>query len=217
MSDASDTLADGSSDESREREQEEVDRDYPVDATPVIKLAQRQGAIGLAILSLFAAADTWYVTTGLGFAYLLSGINGAVVGYVIGTMAHEWGHFAGARWGGGVAPTRPISSFFPIFILDMKRSEDRAFRAMSIGGNVGHWLVVVIFALCIPVDTVGRVALLAGSFAFAVSASTTEFPIIQRIYDGVSPEDSFEGLTKDKLKRNNRIGAVAGALLFLAL
>lgn len=209
MSQASETMDGGFA--------ETADADLPVDATPVIKLAQRQGGIALAILSLWAAADAWYATTGLGFAYLLSGIDGAVVGWVLCSMAHEWGHFAGARFAGGVAPTKEISSFFPIFILDMDRSDDRAFRWMSIGGNLGHWLVVLILGFSIPLDTVGRMTLFAGSFAFAVSASTTEFPIIQRILDGASPKQSFEGLTGEKLKRNRWIGIAAGVVLFLGL
>jgi hypothetical protein len=213
MSEASAAMAEGFEEESEEESEEAL----PKDAASVSKLARRQGAIALALLSLFAAADVWYVTTGIGFAYLLSGINGAVVGWVIGGMAHEWGHFAGARWGGGIAPTRPVESFFPIFLFDMERSDPSAFRAMSIGGNVAHWLTVLVFAYFIPLDTVGRMALLAGSFGFAVSASTTEFPIIRRLDAGATPAESFGGLDGEKLKRNGRIGMAAGLLLFLFL
>jgi hypothetical protein len=189
--------------------------DLPVDAESVSRLGQRDGAIALAGLSLWAAADAWHATTGLGAAVLLSLVNGVVVGYFLCRMAHEWGHFAGARWSGGVAPTRPLDSFFPIFTLDMERSDDRAFRAMGVGGNVGHWAVVLLFASLIPLDTSGRLALLCGAVSFAVSASLTEFPVIQRAYAGASPPESFRGLTGDKLKRNRWLGAGAGVLLFL--
>lgn len=195
----------------------EVEPDRPADATPVIKLGQRDGAIALAALSIWAAADAWHAATGLGLAALLSTLDGVVVGVVLALLAHEWGHFAGARWSGGIAPTRPITSFFPIFALDLQRSDDRAFRAMSVGGNVGHWLVVLILGIFIPLDTPGRVALLAGAFGFAVSASTTEFPILQRAYAGASPAESFKGLTGEKLRRDRWIGAAAGLALFLVL
>ena len=195
----------------------EAELERPADATPVAKLAQRDGAIALAALSLFAAADAWHATTGLAFASLLSIVDGAVVGIALGVLAHEWGHFAGARWGGGIAPTGPISTFFPIFNLDLARSSDYAFRAMSIGGNVGHWLVVLIVAACIPLDAPGRLALLAGAFGFAVSASTTELPIIRRSLAGASPAESFLGLTGDKLRRDRWIGLAAGGVLFLGL
>ena len=195
----------------------EVEPDRPADATPVIKLGQRDGAIALAALSIWAAADAWHAATGLGLAALLSTLDGVVVGVVLALLAHEWGHFAGARWSGGIAPTRPITSFFPIFALDLQRSDDRAFRAMSVGGNVGHWLVVLILGIFIPLDTPGRVALLAGAFGFAVSASTTEFPILQRAYAGASAAESFKGLTGEKLRRDRWIGAAAGLALFLVL
>ncbi len=191
--------------------------DPPADATPVIKLAQRDGAIVLAALSLWAAAEALHSTTGLGFSALLATLDGVVVGVVIGLMAHEWGHFAGARWGGGIAPTQSITSFFPIFALDMNRSDARAFRAMSVGGNVGHWLVVVLLAFALPLTTPGQIALLSGAFGFAISASATELPIIQRAYAGASPAASFKGVTGESLRRDRWIGAAAGVLLFVAL
>jgi hypothetical protein len=189
----------------------------PADATPVIRLAQRDGAIALAALSLWAAADAWHAATGLGFAALLATLDGLVVGVVLGALAHEWGHFAGARWAGGIAPTRPIRSLFPIFVLDMERSDARAFRAMSVAGNVGHWLVVLLLLISLPLDTAGRCALFAGAIGFAVFASTTEFPIIRRAYTGASPAESFAGLSREKLRRNRWIGAAVGLVLFLAL
>ena len=201
----------------QDHDTEPTEPDLPADKTPVIRLAQRDAAIALAALSLWAAADAWHATTGLGFAALLSFLDGAVVGVLLGLMAHEWSHFAGARWAGGIAPTRRISSFFPIFRLDMQRSSASAFRAMSVGGNIGHWLVVLLLAVFLPLDAVGRIALLSGAFGFAVSASTTEFPVIQRAFTGSSPVDSFKGLTGAKLRHHRWIGAAAGFLLFLIL
>ena len=189
--------------------------DLPVDAAPVLRLGQRDGAIALAALSLWAAADAWHAATGLAFAALLATLDGAVVGYAVGRMAHEWGHFAGARWSGGIAPTRAIDSFFTIFTLDMERSDAGAFRAMSVGGNLGHWLVVLLLATFVPLETPGRAALLGGAFGFALSASLTEFPVIGRAYAGASPAESFRGLSRAKLKRNRWVGAGAGVLLFL--
>jgi hypothetical protein len=183
----------------------------------VLRLGQRDAAIVLAVLSLWAAADTWHATTGLAFAGLLAMLDGFVVGVVVALMAHEWGHFAGARWGGGVAPTKPFRSLFPIFVLDMERSDARAFRAMSVAGNVGHWLVVLLLLISLPLDTAGRCALFAGAIGFAVFASTTEFPIIRRAYTGASPAESFAGLSREKLRRNRWIGAAVGLVLFLAL
>lgn len=204
--------------EAREREAPQRKAHEPAaDATPVAKLARRDGAIALAALSLYAAADAWAATTGLRFAQVLSVLDGVVVGIVLATLAHEWGHFAGARWAGGIAPTRSYRSLFPIFDLDMQRSDPHAFRMMSVGGNVAHWALVGLVALLLPLEPAGRAALLAATFGFAVSASTTEFPVIRRAFTGSSPVESFKGLTKEKLQRDRRIGAAAGVVLFLLM
>src|SRR5215468_11210857 len=187
------------------------------DVTRVSRLAMRDGAIALAALSLFAAADAWYRATGLAAAALLSVLDGIAVGYGLGLMAHEWGHFAGARWGGGIAPTTKFTQLFPIFLLDMQRSPDRAFKAMSVGGNVAHWSLVALFLLWAPLDAPGRVAIACGAFAFAFGASFTEVPVIRRSFSGASPVESFAGLTGAVLRRNRRIGYAAGAVLFALL
>jgi hypothetical protein len=195
----------------------EVAREGAADATPVSKLARRDGGIALAALSLYAAADAWAASTGLRLAQALTVVDGVVVGILLGTLAHEWGHFAGARGAGGIAPTRPYRSLFPIFDLDMQKSDPHAFRVMSVAGNLAHWALVGLVAALLPVDTAGRAALLAATFGFGVSASATEIPIIRRAFTGSSPVESFKGLTKETLQRDRRIGIAAGVVLFLLL
>jgi hypothetical protein len=189
----------------------------PPDVTPVRRLAQRDGAIALAALSLFAAADAWYIATGSAFASLVSVLDGVAVGVVVTFIAHEWAHFAGARFGGGIAPTTTLTTFFPLFNFDMKRSDPGAFRAMSVAGNVAHWAVVLLLFVLLPLDTPGQIALASGAFGFAIFASTTEFPIIQRAYSGASPIESFAGFSGEILRRNRWIGAGAALLLFWIL
>jgi hypothetical protein len=184
------------------------------DLTRVSRLALRDGAIALAALSFWAAADAWYAATGLSAAALLSVLDGIAAGAVLGLLAHEWGHFAGARWGGGIAPTTRFTQLFPIFVLDMHKSPERAFRAMSVGGNAAHWSLVVALFLWVPLDAPGRVALACGAFGFAFGASLTEVPIMRRSFAGASPVESFEGLTGAKLRRDRWIGIAAGAVLF---
>jgi hypothetical protein len=190
---------------------------YPADTTPISRLALRDTALALAGLSLWAAADTWYAITGLALAGWVSVLDGVLVGVGLGILAHEWGHFAGARLGGGIAPTREFTSLFPIFVFDMQRSNPSAFRAMSLGGNLAHWGLVLLFVSLVPLDAPGRVALVSGAFGFAVSASTTEFPVIRRAYSGATPAESFEGLTGEKLRQHRWIGFAAGLALFAVL
>jgi hypothetical protein len=190
---------------------------FPADVTPIWKLGLRDVTLALAGLSLFAAADTWHATTGLALAGAVSVLDGILAGVGIGILAHEWGHFAGARLGGGIAPTKEFSSLFPIFVLDMERSDPTAFRAMGVGGNLAHWGLVIAIALLLPMDAPGRVALLAGAFGFAVSASVTEFPVIARAYSGATPTQSFKGLTREKLRRDRWIGFAAGIGLLVLM
>lgn len=187
------------------------------DVTPVSRLARRDGAIALATLSLWAATDAWSSTTGLGAASLLSVLAGIASGYALGLLAHEWGHFAGARWTGGVAPTVKITQLFPIFALDMQKSPPRAFRAMGIGGNLGHWAAVLLLFVWVPLESPGRAALACSAFAFAFGASLTELPVIWRSFAGASAVESFKGLTRAKLTRNRWIGIAAGVLAFVSV
>jgi len=189
----------------------------PKDTTPVPRLALRDGALALAALSLWAAADTWYASTGLALAGLVAVLDGVLVGAGLGILAHEWGHFAGARLGGGIAPTARLTQLFPMFVFDMERSDPRAFCAMSVAGNAAHWGLVLALALLVPLDSPGRAALLAGAFGFAFGASTTELPVIRRAYAGASPIESFEGVSRDSLRRDRWIGIAAGLVLFLVL
>jgi len=189
----------------------------PPDVTPVSKLAKRDAAIALAALSLFAAADAWYIATDSAFAGLLALLDGLAVGAVVTFMTHEWGHFAGARFGGGIAPTTTLTSFFPLFVFDMERSDPGAFRAMSVAGNVAHWSVVVLLLVLLPLDTPGQIALASGAFGFAVFGSVTEFPVIRRAYSGASPIESFRGFSGAKLRRNRWVGVGAGLVLFWIL
>jgi len=186
--------------------------EVPPDATPVRKLAQRDGAAVLAALCLFAAADAWYLATDSFFAALLALVTGVVVGGLVTRQVHEWGHFIGARYRGGIAPTRDIRSFFPIFDFDMQRGDPAAFRAMSVGGNLAHWSLVVLLLLLLPLDTLGQIA-----FGYAVYGSVIEVPIIRKAYAGASPMESFAGFSGDVLKRSAWIGVGAGLALFWVL
>lgn len=189
----------------------------PADVTPVGRLALRDGAVALAALSLFAAADAWYAQTDFALARWVGILDGLAVGALLGVLAHEWGHFAGARWAGGIAPTGKLTRAFPMFDFDMQRSSPTAFRAMGIAGNAAHWGVVVLLALLLPLDHAPREAIVSGAFAFAFGASLTEIPVIRRSFQGASPIESFRGLSGETLRRDRRIGIAAGLLLLLLL
>ena len=189
----------------------------PADAASLPLAVLRDVALLLAALSLWAAADAWMLLSGTGFAWLLSVADGLLVGVLTAGLFHEWGLFAGARLSGGTAPLTPVTLPLPLFNFDFARSETRHFQAMGVGGNLAHWMVVLLIAIFLPPETAGRVALLAGALGFAVFASAVEFPVISRCHGGAAPIASLAGIRPADLTRNGVLGAVAALLLFSIL
>ena len=66
----------------------------------LFSLVSRDIAIAAAAISVWAAADTWYLVTGIWFAQAISIVNAIFVGYVLGALFHEWGalHRSKAIW-----------------------------------------------------------------------------------------------------------------------
>jgi hypothetical protein len=187
------------------------------DATRLWIVVLRDVAILAAALSLFAAADAWSLLTGTALSGALSVVDGLLVGLLWTGLVHEWGHFAGARITGGTAPLRPATAFLPLFDFDYARNTQQQFRGMSIGGNVAHWLVVLVLLLGLPLETVGQIALASGAFGFAVFASSIELPVIRHSYNGVPSLDALSRIPKDFVKRNGTWGLLAAALAFIVL
>ncbi len=177
----------------------------------------RDVAIVSALLSLFAAAETWASTSGLALASLLSIVDGLLVGAATAAVLHEWGHLAGARLAGGHAPLKPIGGFFPIFDFDYKNNDARAFDWMSIGGNLGDISVVLFFFFALPQASPGAAALVAGAFGFAVFAGAIEFPVIQKARAGLTGIEALGTIPRDFLRRYSRWGIGAALAAFVLL
>ena len=88
---------------------------------------------------------------------------------------------------------------------------------MSVGGNVAHWLVVLVLLVGLPLSTIGQVAIASSAFGFAVFASSIEFPVIRNVLRGQSGIEALSKIPKDLLRRNGSYGLVAAFLLFLVL
>ncbi len=181
-------------------------------------VALRDLALVAAALSLWAAADAWYLLTGLEFASSLAIVDGILVGLALASLGHEWGHYAGARVTDAKARlVRTDALSLLRFRYDMKANDSRQFTAMSIGGNVAHWSVILLLSLAVPLDSLGRIALIAGAFGFAVFATVTEAPVITRSLKGMSPSEALGPLNRERLVKNGFVGAVAGGLAFAFL
>ena len=180
-------------------------------------VATRDLAIVLSILTLWAAADTWYAVTGLGLAAAVSVLNGILAGGAIAGLLHEWGHFIGARVSGGTAPLAPARGFLPLFNFDFAKSEVSHFQAMSVGGNLPTWGFALFLAWALPLDAPGRIAIFSAAVGFSIFASVVEFPVMSRVSGGMAPADSLGRISSTTLKTGAISGAVAALLLAAVL
>lgn len=190
------------------------------DASPIPILFARDLGLGVVLFSIWAGAEAWATVSGLVFAKTLSAIGGMVVGLVVTGLSHEWGHFAGARMSGGVAPTAAASKFAGVFAFDLERSSDAQFRAMSVGGNVAHWAAAWILFFGLPGATIGQAAIQAAALGFVVFASVVELPVIWRAFRGQSSADAIAELARAPrpiLERAGRIGFVTALALLVVL
>lgn len=162
----------------------------------------RDVAVVSVLLSIFAAAESWATVSRLGFATLLSVVDGLLVGAATTAVAHEWGHFVGARLGGGHAPLKPLTKFLPLYDFDYANNDGRAFLWMSYGGNLAHAaLVLVYLAFVHTAGREGTAALVAGAFGFAVFSSLVELPVIQQARRGVPGLEALAVIPKDFVSR----------------
>ena len=187
------------------------------DEASLLLVGVRDLAIVSALLSLFAAAEAWAQVSGLAFASLLATVDGFLVGAATCALAHEWGHFAGARLGGGHAPLKPLSGFLPLFDFDYKNNDHRAFEWMGLGGNLAHTAVPLVYLLALPMGGPGTTALVAGAAGFAVFSSLVEWPVIAKTRRGMDGLKALSTIPKDFAARNTPWAVGAAVLLFLVL
>ena len=180
-------------------------------------LLGRDIAIALAALSIWAAAVAWYVVSGLGMAATLAFFNAIVVGYVVAAIAHEWGHYAGARASGAkttrFSPPTAINLFR--FKFHFNANDQRQFHWMSLGGWVFHWSLFILLVIGLPFDTVGRQALVAAVFGFAVFATFIETGILRKTFGGADPAETLQQLGSADFK-SARFAGIAGGLIAFA-
>ncbi len=187
------------------------------DRASLALVALRDLALASGLLSLFAGAQAWATTSGLVLAGLVATFDGFLVGAALGALAHEWGHFIGARQAGAIAPLRSIRDFLPLYEYDYAHNDARAFLWMSVGGNLAHALVVVLLLASLPMDTLGTAALVSGAFGFAVFSSAIEIPVIRRARAGADPLEALGSIPKDFVARYLPWSIGAGLLLFILL
>ncbi len=171
----------------------------------------KDAAVILAALSLWAAADTWYAVTGLWIAQVVAVGDAILVGLLLAGLFHEWGHFSGAIASGAVAQRREAGglSLFR-FEFDYEANDHRQFHWMTYGGHILHWSIFLILLIALPLDTLGRIALVSAVFGFIVFATVIEYNIVKDTWAGVDPEERLKQLTTRDFQQAGMIGTLGG-------
>ncbi len=170
--------------------------------------------IVLGAFSLWAAADSWQHTSSLPLAAALSVLNGLVAGALLATVVHEWSHLAAAWAFASRFTFTPDRGLF-VFNFDLEHNSNRQFLAMSLGGNIGGWLLVFALPQLLPLDDPGARMLHGGMIAAAIFAAAIEVPVIQGVRAGQSPAEALGGITREKLYRAGTVGIGTGLAYWL--
>lgn len=183
----------------------------------MFSMMSRDIGIALIALSVWAAADTWYLLSGLWFAQLLSIGDAIFVGYVLGALFHEWGHYSGAKLSGAQAPrVKPKGISLFRFNFDMSVNDQRQFHWMSFGGWVMHWALLLLLVIAIPFDSLGRIALVSSVFGFIVYATFIETGILRQTLSGADPKETLNQLTAKTFQQATIAGTVGGLFALAA-
>jgi hypothetical protein len=147
------------------------------------KIAVRDAVLVLLTFALWLL-DARTRTHGAGFVPL--GVAGAagVMTAVCGYLAHEWGHFAGARLSSSVVhlPTQVGAVF--LFHFDSDQNNRAQFVAMSCGGLLASALVMAGLLRILPLQAnASRVALALVGLGL-VATVILEVPIVWRVARG---------------------------------
>jgi hypothetical protein len=175
------------------------------------KHAALQFGIALLAFTLWTAADSWFLLTGLGLANALSILLAAIAGVAVVTVIHEWSHLAGAV-ASGSAYTIPEKFGFFVYDFDFPNNNLRQFNIMSLAGQAGSWLTVIGLWWLLPMDNPGRVMLVCGAIGSTIFGGMIEWPVIRRSQVSGEPFQELSKIDTGVLKRS-AVGGVGSALL----
>lgn len=177
----------------------------------IIGMLIKDSAIVFAALSLWAAADTWYEVTGLAIAQVVAVGDAILVGLLLAALAHEWGHYAGARAAGAVAPRVSPKSFSLFrFNFDFAQNDQRQFHWMTYGGHVFHWSMLLVLAASIPLNSISRIALVSAVFGFILFATLIEYGIVKDTWRGADPQSRLAQLNGRDFQHAYVVGSIGG-------
>lgn len=181
------------------------------------RIGSWHAAAVLAALSIWGAADFWANGSGLVLAHIVALGNAIVAGIVISSIVHEWGHFTGAKLANSVAPVfaKPKRFYF-MFRFDMEANSVDQFLWLSMGGILANWLLVLLFLVLVPLETLAGAMLIGVVTAQAVNVSVFEVPVVMRTRETQNPQGELDHQL-NTVGFNRIPGLIVGALTFLAL
>jgi hypothetical protein len=186
------------------------------DTEKLFKHAGIHFLVAITALSMWAAADTWYLVTELALANFLSVATAVVAGAAISTVIHEWFHYAGANVSGSTY-TIPEKTGFFVYDFDYKESSEAQFRTMSYAGQLGSAVSVIGLLMLVPVDNAGRAMLISAALGSAVFGASIEWPVLMRTRESHDPLAELKKITPEVFKRSLSIGVGSGLLLWLLI
>ncbi len=198
---------------------DEALRSLPDDRARALRLFNLAGTHALVLLvafSLFAAADSWRLLSGLGIASALAIATGALAGITTTTLIHEWFHYLGARSSGGAYGIPEKKGLF-VYDWDFAHNTVDQFFRMSIAGTLGGALSLVLLWLTLPADTLGRAAVHGGAVAGFVFASVIEWPVLRRVRFGGEPLAALAKIDQRVLVQAFLVASLAGFSTLLLL
>ncbi|WP_101757051.1 hypothetical protein [Oceanicoccus sp. KOV_DT_Chl] len=174
----------------------------------------------ISALALWAAADSWALVSNLLLADILLVLASIVFGIVMGQTFHEWGHFIATLKSGAIYSVKPSPRIL-FFDFDYINNTKEQFLQMSKGGSAGNYVFIALVLLLIPMDSGGRIMLLATAIALAVFVAKVEFPVIKRVSSGEETlevlADHFAGGLESVFRPAINTAVIAGLGLWLFL
>ena len=171
----------------------------------------------LADLTLWGTATAWATTSGLVIAHVVALGNALFAGIIVSAIAHEWGHFAGARLAGAISPVmkKPARLYF-MFEFDMQANTTDQFVWLGLGGILTNWLLALLLLVLVPLDTLAGPLLVAVAVAQAVNVSVFEVPVVLRARETGDHQQALDHQL-ETVGLQRLPGIIAGALAFFAL
>lgn len=186
------------------------------DADKLFMHALTHFLVGITVLAVWAAADSWYLLTGLALANFLSIATAAVAGAVVSTLIHEWFHYAGAKFSGASYKIPAKRGLF-VYDFDFKNSSEAQFNVMSYAGQLGSVVSIVLLFLLVPLDNSGRAMLVAGAIGATIFGGFIEWPVLMRVKKTHQPLLELSKITPAVFKRSLLTGAGGGTIAWLML